>query len=242
VQPAVPGYTLGENAVREVAGLFGAMPRLQFGHRNLSIPSDPGSHYNTHVMPFRNDSGEEVPAYGCLRITGSVVVDDTLFLTAGKPNTYGAQHSHRFNTSEPVANGEYGVCRIGFGVKALYETSDGTPAFGERWGPRSGTWKLKKHTGGFSIIGGQSSGVVTVQQQPMLRFIGKTKAAVQIASRVDVDIFYRASDTAYTDTTVDMSQVMNLFGSIASGRYVRCDWEDDSSAPGRWIIIAAACQ
>jgi len=240
VQPVAPGYTLGENAVREVAGLFGAMPRPQFGNRNLSIPSDPGSHYNTHVMPFRNDSGEEVPAYGCLRITGAVVVDDTLFLTAGKPNTYGAQYSHRFNGSEPVPVDGYGVCRIGFGVKALYETSDGTPAFGERWGPRSGTFKLKKHTGGFSILGGHSGGVVTVQQQPMLRFVGKTKAAVDPGGLVSVDI-YRPPGLTYTDTGVDMVDVGNRFGSIASGKYVRCDWEDDGSTVGAWLIIAAEC-
>jgi hypothetical protein len=39
-----------------------------------------------------------------------------------------------------------------------------------------------------------------------------------------------------------MTGVMNIFGSVANGRYVRCDWEDDGANPGRWVIDAAACQ
>jgi hypothetical protein len=76
----------------------------------------------------------------------------------------------------------------------------------------------------------------------MLRFIGKTKAAVLFGYAVDVTIWYRSSATGYTSTSVDMTGVMNIFGSVANGRYVRCDWEDDGANPGRWVIDAAACQ
>jgi hypothetical protein len=194
------------------------------------------------VAQFRNDSGEEIPANGCMRITGSATVGGQQYLIAEKPNTYGSQYLHWFNGDQPVATGKFGTCYKGSFVRALYDTADGTPAVGERWGPRSGTWKLKKNTGGWQILGGHSSGIVTVQHAPMLRFIGKTKSAVIFGSTVDVTIWYRSSASAYTSTSIDMTGVMNIFGSVANGRYVRCDWEDDGANPGRWVIDAAACQ
>ena len=237
-----PGYSLSEAAVDEVRGLFGQRSSWAPPLLRGAGAYDPGSDYNNCVAQFHNDSGEEIPANGCMRITGSATVGGQQYLLAEKPNTYGSQYLHWFNGDQPVATGKFGTCYKGSFVRALYDTADGTPAVGERWGPRSGTWKLKKNTGGWQILGGHSSGVVTVQHAPMLRFIGKTKSAVSFGSTVDVTIWYRSSATAYTSTSVDMTGVLNIFGSVANGRYVRCDWEDDGANPGRWVIDAAACQ
>ena len=237
-----PGYSLSEAAVDEVRGLFGQRSSWAPPLLRGAGAYDPGSDYNNCVAQFRNDSGEEIPANGCMRITGSATVGGQQYLLAEKPNTYGSQYLHWFNGDQAVADGKFGTCYKGSFVRALYDTADGTPAVGERWGPRSGTWNLKKNTGGWQILGGHSSGVVTVQHAPMLRFIGKTKSAVIVGSTVDVTIWYRSSATAYTSTSVDMTGVLNIFGSVANGRHVRCDWEDDGANPGRWVIDAAACQ
>lgn len=238
-----PGYSLSEAAVDEVRGLFGQRSSWAPALLRGAGAYDPGSDYNNCVAQFRNDSGEEIPANGCMRITGSATVGGQQYLIAEKPNTYGSQYLHWFNGDQPVADGKFGTCYKGSFVRALYDTADGTPAVGERWGPRSGTWKLKKNTGGWQILGGHSSGIVTVQHAPMLRFIGRLTTAAQMNSRVDVTIYARTGLVTgwYTSTSVDMLGVLNIFGAIPVNRYVNCQWEDCGDMPGAWVITAAAC-
>lgn len=243
--PPKPGFSLSENAVDEVRGLFGQRP--QWASPLLRGPGayDPGSDYNNCVAQFRNDSGEEIPAFGCMRITGSATVGGHQYLLAEKPNTYGSQYLHWFNGDQAVETGKFGTCYKGSFVRALYDTADGTPAVGERWGPRSGTWKLKANTGGWQILGGHSGGVVTVQHAPMLRFLGKIQSLCLIGESADVKVWYRSSLAApFFDevTGITMTGVANIFGNIPQYRFVNCQWDDSGAVPGCWTIIAAACQ
>lgn len=192
-----------------------------------------------HWREFRNDSGEEIPAFACMRITGAEVVSTgRVTLTVGKPNTFGAQYNHVFNGPLKVANGKYGLCTRSDGAAALYDSADGTPAFGESWGPRDATWKLKKNTGGFliEIVTNSNDKIAAVKSCPWTSFQGKCDAAIAKNAKGTVSIYYRSSLTAYTDTTVNMDDVLNSSCAAASGDYVHCVWERDASQP-YWKMI-----
>jgi hypothetical protein len=62
---------------------------------------------------FRNDSGEEIPAYGLLHITGTV--DDKFnYVTVTKPATANTVRSKILvNGPEPVADGGFGTAQLG---------------------------------------------------------------------------------------------------------------------------------
>src|SRR3990167_10117675 len=142
-------------------------------------------------LDFRNDSGEEIPAFGIIRLTG-VALPETgeLVYTGDKPNTYGSQYSHAINSDAIVPDNGYGKCTLTFPAVAVYDSADGTPAFGEQWGPRNATWKLKKNTGGFRVLGVSNSDLklVLVTQDPFLRFRGVTDGAIAAGADGTVSI------------------------------------------------------
>lgn len=100
---------------------------------------DPGEAYI-----FRNDSGETVPAFGCMRVTDAETDANRYVIVIGKPNSTGGPFV--FNGPREVADGEYGIAFSGI-VKAYFTT--GTPAVGEVWGPNSG-WSVE--SGGDAAI------------------------------------------------------------------------------------------
>ena len=195
-------------------------------------------------LPFRNDASSEVPPFGILRVTGAVELDDdSLLLLADQPNTYGSQYLHAINGPIAVAAGGYGSCYRPseiFFARAAYDTADGTPAFGEAWGPRNATWKLKKNTGGFRILGDPdaTTGTVLVAHAPMLHFKGVCDASHAKGATGTISIYTGTGDG--TDTTVNMTGVWNAFADVASGATVDCRW-DDSVAAGEWRLTAAEC-
>src|SRR5262245_64796180 len=99
-------------------------------------------------------------------------------MAVDQPNTFGCQANCFVNGPVPVKSGQYGYATRAGAVVGLYETGDGTPAFGEAWGPRSGTWKLKKNTGGFFALGATNTalGLALFAPLPMLTIRGKTTA------------------------------------------------------------------
>lgn len=194
-----------------------------------------------HWREFRNDSGEEIPAFACMRVTGAEVVSTgRVALTVGKPNTFGAQYNHVFNGPLKVANGKYGLCTRSDGAAALYDSADGTPAFGESWGPRDATWKLKKNTGGFvvEIVTNSTQALASVKPQPFLMFKGQTDASHAKAATGTISIFYGTG--VGTDTTVNMTSVYNAFGNVATTKAVTCRWEGDIAGT-KWTLISAEC-
>lgn len=97
---------------------------------------------------FTNNSGETIPAYGCIKITGST---NGVF-SATKPDGLCERTIIAFNGEKPVPNGESGLCSQDFPTFAMYDPADGTPANGELWGPLD-TFELRKYQPGFRIVG-----------------------------------------------------------------------------------------
>lgn len=197
-------------------------------------------------IKFRNDAGSTAPAGGILRITGYNNDAEEPFFTVGRPNAFGSQYFHAVNDDLDVPDGSSGYCCLGQIVPALYDSADGTPAFGESWGPQSGTWKLKKNVGGFRILSTSSytAGITgeyrcLVAVDPFVRFRGVTDASIAKGASGTISIYYGTGGT-YNDTTADMSSVYNDFGDVDSAKNVECVWEGDVAGV-KWKIVAAEC-
>jgi len=190
-------------------------------------------------LEFRNDSAESVPPFGIIRLTGSITRRRQTVLKAEQSNTYGSQFLHAINGPQKISASKYGLCTLDFPAIARYDDSDGSPAFGEAWGPRNGDWKLRKSTAGFQIIGmpDSTAKVVLVARSPMLSFVGKTDAAINKGNSGTISIFAGALG-GETDTTVNMSGIYNRFANVGSGKWVRCHWNHDAQ---KWEMVSAEC-
>lgn len=107
-------------------------------------------------FPAKNISGEEIPTYGLVRVTG-VTSDGQLEVQ--KPNTDG-QDVWIAGDGAFINGGFSAITRQA--MYARYETADGTPANGETWGAGNGSFKLRKGNSGFTVIGNPVNETVLV--------------------------------------------------------------------------------
>jgi hypothetical protein len=119
---------------------------------------------NQQYWPVKNNSGEQIPAFACMRITGmfapfnqldgsggiSRVGYANMGFTVGKPDTYGAQYSHLFNGPIPIPAESVGQGTLGQVMMAAY--SGGSPTVGNQIGPISGSWLLNTSSIGFQVV------------------------------------------------------------------------------------------
>ncbi len=178
-------------------------------------------------IPFRNDSGEVVPAYGAMQISGATVVGDQNYTKIIKPNIFGSQYGVILNGSSDVAAGATGNAQGTYPATAIFDTGDGSPGLGDNWGPRSGTWFLKKNTGGFRIGGFLSGQLALVTLAPWIHFRGQTGSAIAANDVGTVRIYWAGSYTGFT------VQAQNDYDALDSGVTVTCAWIE-----GQWNIIA----
>lgn len=204
----------------------------------IFFPGDdsPNDRQRQPWVDCKNDSGEQVPAFACVKLsTLSIVGTGDVPLIISKPDTFGAQYSHGFAHPCPIGAGNRGQCVQGYPyMVGLYDEGDGTPAANELWGPRNGTWKLKKNTGGFQVIGVTNSirHLVLVRPAPMLTFHGQAQAAISMGNSGDINVFAGA-----TDTTVAIS-VQATYGDIDDDAMV---WSQYDLLAGIWRGIQTPC-
>src|SRR5437870_4694539 len=93
---------------------------------------------------FRNENASAVPAFGCMRVTDTMTLSDgRVMFKADQPSRYGCVGDCMINGPVDVAGLDgstysYGCCNRSGIILALYDIADGTPAYGDEWGPRSG--------------------------------------------------------------------------------------------------------
>jgi hypothetical protein len=190
-------------------------------------------------ISFRNDSGGEIPAFGIIKITGIVLVDQKPYLKAEKSDAYGAQYDHYVNGAVAVPSSAYGKCASGADgpVWAAYDDAE-TPAFGEHWGPINADWELKKKSGGFRIYGEPTDGRVLVLRAPLIRVRGELDGDLADASTATVSAYYW-NGSAWTDSGENISSVrvgIPISEDIESGKVVWMDFQNDD-----WFVTAAEC-
>lgn len=103
--------------------------------------------------PFKNDSGETIPAWGVIRSADATSdSNEESYISAEKPN--GTDAKHYINGPFDVAAGEYGSCATTYPVWALV-SAEVSP--GDSIGPADGSWKLELSGSGFVVVGGYNS-------------------------------------------------------------------------------------
>jgi hypothetical protein len=151
---------------------------------------------NQEFWPVRNDSGEEIPAYACLRITGTFTPFDEVVsnfiaiqgvanygFTVAKPNTWGAQFMHCFNGPMTIGVGKVGQATFGRIMLAKQLTSEPTLTTpGSHLGPVKDEWFLSSSSGGFINLNGSTENTVLingqrVMQSPMIFTRGTAKVS-----------------------------------------------------------------
>lgn len=194
-------------------------PGLNF-NPGIQVGSDDGG------IPIKNDSGAIIPAYGLVRLTGVTVVVTgglpKLYYTVSKPNAFGSQYDVWVNGPDEIAIGGTGFAQSSEPYLASYETGDGTPAFGELWGPRNNEWVARKNTGGFKVLGGSGGGLVRIFREPFLVFAGTAHTAFSANASGTAKIFMGANGSE-TDTGVTVT-AFNRYGAIAINKKLDCLW------------------
>ncbi len=206
------------------------------------MPENFSTFDNQQWLEFVNNSSTPVPAYGIVRVTGVAIVEPGhVVLTVDQPNTFGCQANCFVNGPVAVTAGQYGYGTRSGPMVALYDPADGAPAFGDAWGPRPGTWKLKKQTGGFFCLGpptNSTSAVALFAPLPMLTFRGKTiAAAINKGASGTINIF-TGSLGSETDSGQSMPGVYNRYANAAQGKWVTCGWNYDNQG---WELIDLEC-
>lgn len=229
------GYELGEEALRQILR----------GLRKINSFPTPQPHNPRRLNHFSisssgigvyNNSGEDVPAFGIMRIVSATTLGEAIVYEIGKPNST-FERFYLVNGPTTLAQSAYGpgyyLDREG---RALYDSADGTPAYGQWWGPYPSSWKLRRHMYGFRILGDAnttSTHVRCTQHIVMTGVLGKTDASHAKSATGTVSV-WKGDHSA--DSGANISSVYNSFANVATTKWVKVDW--NSETPG---LYAAEC-
>lgn len=218
------------------------MKREQVDRTDLSTQRNPPTQVPGalfYPIPFRNDSGETIPAFAVMRVLPSVSLGSIPMIAVGKPNST-FKRRYLVNGPFPVS-GASGQNTFGLGTWAdqsayvLYDDAN-TPAEGEEWGPSNGSWKIKKYRYGFHILGGATGGdtdLVGCYQAVVNQFLGKADADITSGSTGTVSIY----DGNEADTSDSEAGVKNRTEITASSNtWVRCVF-----LGGKWFLEPWEC-
>lgn len=98
------------------------------------------------VRPFVNNSGEDIPQFACMFITGSQTEGHDSALLATKPDANAIKYDYSrfaFNVGKVVPAGGYGDAQLWYPALAAI---DGTVALATAVGPVAGSWYLGTST------------------------------------------------------------------------------------------------
>lgn len=164
---------------------------------------------------FKNTSGEAMPPYAIFQVVGGVQIAGSRLLEAKKPiQTNRVPSIFYFNRLTEIPNNKTGRGRraTAGSVWGRYNSSDGTPAFGQMWGPDGSSWELRKNKPGFLVVGAPQDGAVLVVEEvgPIIR---------------------------YAELTADLAKASNMKTgeTTAAAKFI----VNDPSSHGNWIDGAA---
>lgn len=176
------------------------------------LPHDERSPFKQRPWkPFRNASGEVIPPFSVMRITGAentTTPDGALRYVCAKPNS---TFCTRYMVSGPFATpagSKDGICTtLSEAGYVAYNSGAGTPALDEEWGAKTGQWTVEKNRPGFIIDGGTktTAGVnaVAARQHIVTSLKGKAGSGISKGSTGSVAIWMGASGAeAATEYTI----------------------------------------
>jgi hypothetical protein len=100
----------------------------------------------------RNDTGETIPPFACLQVTGTVEAGGQNYITVDKPvDDTGEAGKYLFNGIAPIEIGGYGIAHDGPVVRMLTEGT--TVTCGDMWQPDIGEFAVIPGGSMFSAVG-----------------------------------------------------------------------------------------
>ncbi len=198
-----------------------------------------------------NVSGETIPAYACMQVTGTQEVGPQNFFKVAKPaDEYGFAGAFIFNTHRDIDTGGQGIATAGVDARSLSENP--AASSGSRLRPRVNTWKIYTDTGGMFIAGGPDDIASSVQR------IFVSSAA--ICSQIHFVITGTVSSNSYSATvlehTTGFEDVPGVSGcsvtveenmeclTVEEGMHGWATWVQDcgvSPPVGKWSIHSLCC-
>lgn len=231
-------HTLSPEAAKEIIRQYWEM-RREF--KNLQAALNRQQQWRHHAtypavekFAFRNDSGEEVPAFGVMRVVDTTGTGKNTLHEIAKPNT-DFKCRYLVNLDRAIPEDGYG-----FGTwltessQVLYNASSGTPAIDEEWGAKSGQWSLEKNRPGFLITGGNDTTATTTRamQRIVTNLKGKADGAISKGSTGAVSIWMGAGGSE-ADTSMNIT--CRAYGAaITSGKIVVVWFESGVWYVGPW--------
>lgn len=188
-------------------------------------------------VPFRNNSGETVPAHGCMRITGTETSDGVERFIIAKPNT-SFKRIYLINGPDTVASTAQGWATFCWHADWVLYDDASTPAAEESWGPQDGSWEIKKWRYGFTIQGsatGGSTDLVLAQQEWVNAFLCKSNEAIAANGGTGAVSVYDGNQADMTG--IDVSSCVNRTGlNYDNGKWGNAKW-----LGGKWFVEPWEC-
>jgi hypothetical protein len=142
---SIQGNQVGVNHVKKVAALStqqrDSLLKLLNQKQDIKAPRTPSHPQNAVKHHFVNRSGETVPAYGCIQVTGTEEIGGQNYLVGEKPaDSNGTAGWYVFNSHCVVEDGDRGTCNDGVLVRAL---SEGSLNAGDKVSPKADSWYVE---------------------------------------------------------------------------------------------------
>lgn len=197
-------------------------------------------------FPYRNDSGETVPAFAVMKVTGVVAAAARATFTCDKPDS----DATMYVTNGPfaVSDGAFGDCCV---TPHRIVNYTGSLSAGDRCSPKVNDWVVEENSGGlFAVVG-----VVDSTRSLALVFLDQIAAGGMklikapsggipgrvgtLLGGVTCDVWTEAATNQQIQDSGDQIKVMNWTTSAACAngdRYGIAAW-----CNGGWYIIAEDC-
>lgn len=172
-----------------------------------------------------NDAGETIPAYSAVKQTGEDMAGNEVVIKVGKPDgTFG---SYLLTGGKDIPAGECGRAQDSFRVQAAYST--GSPARGEAFGVKSGSFQLFKGYPPLVIVQkvrDSDRKILQGEFRPITTLVGKADSNIAaISSDVPgsgtVSIYYvDPADGKLKDSGMDVTGRNVAPQAVTAGAYI----------------------
>ena len=197
---------------------------------------------DTRWQSFRNVSGEEVPAFGLVELTGQEELEGGLIWQADKPDTTTESDQNAavlaVNGPVRVPIGGYGECSQDWPMQVLFGEALTRK---DRCGPKSGSWAVwGGNRTAFAYLGDDATdddeerGWIVAAVGTVIKY-GKVDDNPWTTGTATVSI-WEWSGSAWADSTENETVSMPPWiatWSVATGTWVRLDYDYQSE---KWIV------
>lgn len=189
------------------------------------------------VIPWTNESGETIPAYGVVQL---------------RTNFDGSSKASKPNAADGLfyASGMISVASTKAGESLTWDRPrpvliNGTVTVGDEVGPVSGQWYMDVTGGGFKVVRQPTGGVGVVVQTSSckrLQVLMREDLFAAVDTKTDPSMatafILRRKANGDLRRTTWMITVVNRFRNISvdKGTYAKAEWID-----GEWQLYAADC-